>query len=354
MKRITLLCLALVLLTACAARGGSGSEAVPSPAVQRSEEQPKTTEIAAGPDEKMKTPAAPPLPEQETMMATIQALCRAPRPIGSAEEYKAAQFLQGRLQEYGYESELKPFAYNISRNTIGDRYRQARELTGEAFFAAAQPGEFPDGESRNIVGRQPRESEKERILILSAHYDSTADSIGVIDNATGVAVVLEAARILAKEDLPFALRIVFFGGEEEILIGSRQYLLGMSPEETGRILGNINVDTLAYTKQEEFAVLTPFTLPQQDAATLSEFSPVAAALLTDSRVTPEYSSRFVGDHMAFAAAGIDSVNFGQSMTAVTGVINSPADTYERLVPELLPTAAQMLADAVRELAKRSV
>lgn len=157
-------------------------------------------------------------------METIQTLCKTPRPIGSKEEAEAAQLLSAHLQEYGYESELEPFSYNITRTTLGERYRQARDLTGEAFFAAALPGKNPDGSSQNVVGRQPWEDEKENILVLSAHYDSTVDSLGVIDNAAGVAVVLEAARILAAEELPLSLRIVFFGGEEEILIGSRQHL----------------------------------------------------------------------------------------------------------------------------------
>lgn len=124
----------------------------------------------------------------------------------------------------------------------------------------------------------------------------------------------------------------------------------MEQEERDRIIGNINVDTLAYTAREEFAALTPLSLPSQEYSVLIDASPIAAALLADARVSQEFSSQFVGDHMAFSAAGIDSVNFGQSMNAVSAIINTPADTFENLVPELLPTAAQLLVDAVREFA----
>ena len=295
-------------------------------------------------------PAAPLSPRAENLMQTIDTLCAEPRPLGSPQELAAAQYLLQQLEEYGYQGELAPFSYNISQTTLSERFRLARALTGEAFFAAAFPGSQVDGRSQNVIGRQLDEVNKRDVLVLSAHYDSTADSLGVIDNASGVAVVLEAARLLAAEDLPFAVRIVFFGGEEEILIGSRQYVWDLGPEERGRILGNISVDTLAYSAEQSFIVLSPLSLPQENAPTLASASPLAAAFLADSRVTPAFQFSLVADHMSFAAAGIDSVNFGQSIDAVLGIINSPADTYSLLQPEILPVAAQLLADTVQELA----
>ncbi len=59
-----------------------------------------------------------------------------------------------------------------------------------------------------------------REIILSAHIDS-AGTQGAQDNASGVAVLLELARILPKLALPFRLRFVFFGAEELGLFGSR-------------------------------------------------------------------------------------------------------------------------------------
>lgn len=294
-----------------------------------------------------------PKPDTGELMQTIDALCQTPRPAGSREEAVAAEYLQTRLGEYGYWAEQEPFAYNITRSSLMDRYRQVRELTGDAFFKAALPGNYKDGDSQNIIGRQREEDAKEKILVLSAHYDSVPNSIGVVDNASGVAVVLEAARILAEEDLPFSLRIVFFGVEEEILIGSRQHLLNRKPAELRRIVGNITVDTVAYSAEEGYTALTALKLEQEDAATLAQASPVAAAFLADARVSPAFGSRLVGDYMAFSAAGIDSINFGQSMDAVSDVINSPKDTYDFLVPERLPDATQLLVDAVLALAAQS-
>lgn len=345
MKRLIAIGMALaLLLSACGAEREAGSEVSTTTPAAESNGEPVEEILPEPVAEEDPVPLAP---DPARMMETIQALCGAPRPLGSPAEAEAANYLRERLEAYGYGGELESFGFNITDSTLGERYRQARELTGEAFLAAALPGEHIDGHSQNVIGRQPWEQEKSAILVLSAHYDSTAGSLGVIDNAAGVAVVLEAAYILAQEELPFAVRIVFFGGEEEILIGSRQHLLGMTSEERGRIVGNINVDTLGYMEQEAFAALTSHALPDASIQALLAASPAAGTLLRDSRVSAEFSSQFVGDHMAFSAAGIDSVNFGQSMNGVAEIINTPADTFDNLVPELLPAAARLLADAVR-------
>lgn len=82
---------------------------------------------------------------------------------------------------------------------------------------------------RNVVGIKPGRGPK--TILLCAHYDSRmedpSDSVspapGANDNATGVAALLEVARILAPVPLGDSLRFVFFSGEEQEYWGSRPY-----------------------------------------------------------------------------------------------------------------------------------
>jgi len=57
-------------------------------------------------------------------------------------------------------------------------------------------------------------------VLVAAHYDTVLQSPGVDDNATGVAVVLEVARILGKISTPRTLRVILFDREELGLLGS--------------------------------------------------------------------------------------------------------------------------------------
>jgi aminopeptidase S len=60
------------------------------------------------------------------------------------------------------------------------------------------------------------------VLLLGAHYDHVGLAQGVIDNAAGVAVVLQLAEALTRERLShFTVRIALFDLEEDGLLGAR-------------------------------------------------------------------------------------------------------------------------------------
>lgn len=72
-----------------------------------------------------------------------------------------------------------------------------------------------------------RGSEKpDEVVLLGAHLDSWDLGTGTTDNATGSSVVLEAARALKALDLKpkRTIRFILFSGEEQGLVGSREYV----------------------------------------------------------------------------------------------------------------------------------
>ena len=82
-------------------------------------------------------------------------------------------------------------------------------------------------------------------LIISAHYDSAEDSVGANDNGSGVAAVLELARILKDTEMPYNVKFILFSGEEKYMLGSRWYVGNLSEDERKQIIGVINIDTIA-------------------------------------------------------------------------------------------------------------
>jgi hypothetical protein len=67
---------------------------------------------------------------------------------------------------------------------------------------------------------------RDEVVILGAHFDSTAAATGATDNATGSGAMMEAMRILKAIGVKprRTVRIVLWGGEEEGLLGSRAYV----------------------------------------------------------------------------------------------------------------------------------
>ncbi|MEP0750970.1 M20/M25/M40 family metallo-hydrolase [Trichocoleus sp. Lan] len=60
-------------------------------------------------------------------------------------------------------------------------------------------------------------------ILIGAHYDAVPGTPGADDNATGVAALLELARIFAAEPAKYPVRLVAFDMEEYGMLGSQQY-----------------------------------------------------------------------------------------------------------------------------------
>lgn len=99
----------------------------------------------------------------------------------------------------------------------------------------------------NVIGTTPGEARRPRVL-LGAHLDSfrAPGCPGANDNASGVGVLLEVARVVARDKLPCAVQFAFFGGEEQWAqhgsrFGSRHYVAAQGPGAPP-LLAMISVD----------------------------------------------------------------------------------------------------------------
>ncbi len=64
----------------------------------------------------------------------------------------------------------------------------------------------------------------EKEILLTAHYDAFRDSPGANDNASSVAVLIDALGTLKKAQLKNKIRVIFFGDSEAGMIGSKYYV----------------------------------------------------------------------------------------------------------------------------------
>lgn len=78
----------------------------------------------------------------------------------------------------------------------------------------------------NVLGEIPGTDLADQVVMLGAHFDSWHAAAGASDTAAGCAVALEAARILGAVGVRprRTIRIAFWGGEEQGLHGSREYV----------------------------------------------------------------------------------------------------------------------------------
>ena len=138
------------------------------------------------------------------------------RVAGSQEEIAARDYIIGQFLAMGLSVSQQEFEYQ----------------SGDAF-----------GISYNVIASIPGASDKE--VILGAHYDSVDVGEGATDNASGIGVMLEAAKTLKDQALPFTVRFIAFGAEEISLKGSKYYAGQMTSAEIANTVAMINLDTVA-------------------------------------------------------------------------------------------------------------
>jgi Zn-dependent M28 family amino/carboxypeptidase len=99
--------------------------------------------------------------------------------------------------------------------------------------------------SQNVIA-DTRPSSR-RVLLVGAHLDSVVAGPGINDNGTGVAALLEIARVLRRVAPELSVRFGFWGAEEYGLIGSRAYAAHANARE---IAGYLNFDMLGSPARE--------------------------------------------------------------------------------------------------------
>jgi Zn-dependent M28 family amino/carboxypeptidase len=130
--------------------------------------------------------------DRERLSRNLQIIVGERSPF-SGERHLAAveKFIKAEFEHYGLEVESDSFLYS-----------------GETFH--------------NIVARL-RAPENGPLIIIGAHFDSVMGTPGADDNASGVAVLLETARLLSQIALPMQVLFCAFNLEEFNMIGSSAF-----------------------------------------------------------------------------------------------------------------------------------
>lgn len=164
----------------------------------------------------------------DSLEATVQYLQDYRNRIwNSNNAFDASDWIAGRMEALGLEVEQQPF------------YAYTWTGSGQA--------------APNVIGIQRGTLYPETYVVCGSHFDSfsyaamqgTGDCPGADDNATGVASVLETARIMTQYQFEYSIIYCAFGCEEMGLYGSEAYA-SRCQEQGMDIIGYFNNDMNGY------------------------------------------------------------------------------------------------------------
>jgi Zn-dependent M28 family amino/carboxypeptidase len=138
------------------------------------------------------------------------------------------------------------FGATLAPSTVGIPVVTAAFANGEAL---AQVGSratiFVDEpetvEEVNVIAESPG-GDPTNVVMAGAHLDSVPAGPGINDNGSGSAALLEVAEQMAKVNPANKLRFAWWGAEEDGLIGSSEYVSGLSDADHARISLYLNFD----------------------------------------------------------------------------------------------------------------
>lgn len=161
--------------------------------------------------------------------------------------------------------------------------------------------ECVDSTSKNIIATMKSEKQSNgKNIVVGAHYDGV-DTPAANDNASGIATVMEAARIISKQKLDCDIKFIAFGAEEIGLIGSNYYVGSLDSKEKSNIIAMLNLDMVGVGDTLKIHTMRENTksLPADLAVScMNKFN------YKNTRIAQESS-----DHVAFESAGIPVAYF---------------------------------------------
>jgi aminopeptidase YwaD len=225
-----------------------------------------------------------------------------------------------------------------------------------------QTKHYENLESVNVIGIKPAKNGDlaADAVLVTAHLDSVIPSPGANDNASGVGLALELARVLRDYNTDKELRIVLFGYEELGPFGSRYYVDQLQPAELDRIVGDFNVDMVATSDPAPMYLYAMTVDGLRNLVT--EAAEAAGARLGNSSLLP--GDRGGSDHRTFHNVGIPAANFGFYGVKcevcpfdfyLEAFFHTPQDTLaENISPERMQSALDIVGAAVFDLIRKEV
>ena len=164
---------------------------------------------------------------------------------------------------------------------------------------------------------------------------------GADDNASGVAVLLELARVLAGKPQPRSIVFVAFAGEETGRLGSKQFIANTTRYPLDGMIAMVNLDTVGRLGERPLLAL--------GAGTAEEWVHIlqGAGYVTGVQVKPVADDIGSSDQTSFIEAGVPAVQLFAHAD-----FHRPGDTPEKIDPAGLVKTAQVLKEVAIYLAGR--
>jgi Peptidase family M28 len=260
------------------------------------------------------------------------------------------------------------------RSAKGDCYTNQNRTSARKYITASLKSlgwspnlqSFTDG--TNIVAERPGISLNAGTIIVAAHYDTVPGSPGADDNGSGIATLLEIARIFQDLSTPQTLKLVFFDAEEIGLRGSLAFTANKA--NLTNLNGVVVMDMIGFSCYTPGCQKYPPGLPKVaqhkhgdflavvgDAEHLQLLNAFHSATLPVITLPIPLKGLFTpdvlrSDHAPFWYRGIGAVLVTDTANLRSPHYHQSSDTVANIDRAFFTSAAQVVVNATHRLLQR--
>lgn len=198
-------------------------------------------------------------------------------------------------------------------------------------------------ESANVIADLPGRDPAAGIIFLGGHHDTQADSVGADDNGSATAGLIELARVLAPVPRRRTIRLISFGAEEQLSVGSSAYVRRHRAElaRDGRCLFNFD----SFGSLLGWNTLWGSGPVELDALMPEYFRRHGQQVRRESGVLP------YADHFPFVAAGVPALTLMRWNCASGRFFHHrPDDDISRVSGEVMAASLNAVAEFAADMA----
>jgi carboxypeptidase Q len=238
-------------------------------------------------------------------------------------------------------------------NKLMDRIQKSSPVTLQVDIKNTY--QTTDQTAFNVIGEIKGTSKTDELVVLGAHLDSWHLGKGATDNAAGVAVVMEAVRLLKSLALPMrrTVQIGLWTGEEQGLLGSMAFVDKYFFQRPIRQLRAGHAKLSVYFNVDNGTGAIRGVYMQGNTAIKPIFEAWMAPFKSMGMTTLAERSAGNTDHSTFDSIGLPGFQFIQDPIEYdTRTHHSNQDTFERLQKDDLMKNAAIVASWVYLAANR--
>ena len=252
-----------------------------------------------------------------------------PRPPGTQAHEKCIEYICNQLKNLEIKPQLQNFTWT---DTEGNKLKLCN------IIAVINPGS--------------------RYVLIGAHYDTRprADMdigenrskpiIGANDGASGVAILLELARVLKNRNLKIGVKLIFFDGEdwginiEDYFLGSKYYVSNLNRSERSRIEALILLDMVGDRDLQIYIERNSYIA---NSELVEKIWKTAKNLGYGKKFIWKQKYNILDDHIPFINAGIKAVDIIDFDYPYWHTLQ---DTIDKVLPKSLEIVGKVVENVI--------